>query len=69
MTNSTEATTKKTPDYNIHVSVPNGRSTRVGPRIGVAFKHKSGDGLTIYLNAQPIPVDGQIELVAFVPEA
>lgn len=67
MTNEPE-NNKRKPDYYVHASVPNGRNNRVGARIGVVFRHKQGDGLTIFLDAQPIPVGGQIELVAFAPK-
>ena len=61
-------TTKKQPDLNIHVIVPDGRSERIGARIGAGFKHREKDGYTIILNAQPIPLDGEIKLVAFPPK-
>ena len=58
---------KKAPDFYIHAVIPNGRKDRVGSRIGRAFNHKSGDGFSIYLDACPIPVEGQISLVAYPP--
>ena len=54
--------------FNIHASLPDGRNSRVGSKLGVAFWHKNGTGLSIILDAQPIPVDGRIELVAFEPK-
>lgn len=57
--------TKKSPDLNVFVKVPKGVETRIGPQIGVAFKHSDGQGMNILLDAQPIPFDGRIELVAF----
>jgi len=67
MTTKTE-NQQNTPAFNIHASVPDGRNNRVGSKIGVAFKHKKGNGLTILLDASPIPVNGRIELVAFEPK-
>lgn len=59
--------TKKSPDLNVFAKVLKGRETRIGPQIGVAFKHSDGQGMNILLDAQPIPFDGRIELVAFPP--
>lgn len=59
---------KRTPDLNIHVKIPNGRDTKIGSRIGVGFFHKDGVGVNIFLDAQPIPLNGQIELVGFPPK-
>lgn len=56
------------PDLYAYATVPNGRSTRIGSRIGVVFNHKAGDGYTIYLDATPIPLDGQIEIVCYPPK-
>ncbi|MBI1227774.1 MAG: hypothetical protein GC192_21245 [Bacteroidetes bacterium] len=53
------------PDFNIHTKVADGAETRIGPRIGVAFRHKDGEGLNILLDAMPIPLNGQVELVGF----
>lgn len=55
------------PDLYAYATVPNGRSTRIGSRIGVAFNHKAGEGLTIFLDAQPFPMDGQVEIVCYPP--
>ena len=55
-------------DLYIHTKVMDGRNTRIGSRIGVAFRHKDGAGMNIILDAQPIPVDGRIELVGFPPK-
>ena len=59
---------KRKPDLYIHTKVQSGRTDRIGPRIGVAFTHKDGFGLNIVLDAQPIPIDGRIELVGFPPK-
>ena len=67
--NETLTTTKKTPDLYIHVKVPNGRDTKIGSRIGVGFLHSDGVGINIILDAQPIPNNGQIELVGFPPKS
>ena len=56
------------PSLYIHAKVADGRSDRIGPRIGVAFKHKQGEGFSIFLDAQPIPIDGRISLVGFPPK-
>ena len=64
----TNETTKSNIAFNIHASILDGRNNRVGAKLGVAFKHKNGSGLSIILDAQPIPVDGRIELVAFEPK-
>lgn len=66
MTNETQKTNQ--PNHYIHAVVPKGRGSRIGARLGVAFNHKNGEGFTIYLDAQPIPLDGQIELVAYPPK-
>ncbi len=60
-------TEKKMPALNIFAKVAMGRESRVGPQIGVAFNHKEGGGYNIILDAQPIPFDGRVELVAFLP--
>ncbi len=39
--------------------------TKLGSRIGAGFSHSNGEGFNIYLDAQPIPINGRIELVAF----
>jgi len=57
------------PALYIHAKVADGRETRIGSRIGVAFHHKDGVGLNILLDAQPIPLDGRIELIALPPKA
>ena len=68
-TQKTETTqTGKKPDFYVHAVVPQGRGNRIGGRLGVVFNHKKGEGFTIYLDANPIPVDGQIELVAYPPK-
>ena len=56
---------KRKPDLYIHVKVPNGRDTKIGSRIGVGFFHGDQTGINIFLDAQPIPLDGQIQLVGF----
>ena len=66
--NQTQTTSKKTPDLYVHVKVPNGRDTKIGSRIGVGFLHGDGVGVNIILDAQPIPINGQIELVGFPPK-
>lgn len=40
-------------------------TTKLGSRIGAGFSHNNGEGFNIYLDAQPIPINGRIELVAF----
>lgn len=68
MTDTTQQTTgKKKPDLYIHTKVPNGRDLKVGARIGVGFMHNDGVGINIILDAQPIPTDGQIQLIGFAP--
>lgn len=56
------------PALYIHAKVADGRETRIGSRIGVAFYHKDGVGLNILLDAQPIPLDGRIELIGLPPK-
>ncbi|MEO1262060.1 MAG: hypothetical protein AAFZ15_24865 [Bacteroidota bacterium] len=68
MTDNTPTTGKKKPDLYIHVKTPNGRDTKIGSRIGVGFFHGDRVGVNIYLDAQPIPFDGKIELVGFPPK-
>ena len=62
----TQETTNK-PDLYIFTKVTDGRSDRIASRIGVAFKHKEKDGYNIILDAQPLPLDGRIQIVAFPP--
>ena len=54
-------------DYNVHVIIPDGDSDRIGPKLGVAFNNKSGNGFSIILNAYPIPINGKVKLVALKP--
>lgn len=62
----TQETEKKTPALNIFVKVPTSDGeSRIGSQIGVAFKHGEGEGYNIILDAQPIPHNGKIELIAF----
>lgn len=68
MTDNNAPNQARKPDLYIHVKVQDGRSDRIGSRIGVAFHHKDGAGLNIILDAMPIPVDGRIELVGFPPK-
>lgn len=68
MTDNNAPNQARKPDLFIHVKVQDGRSDRIGSRIGVAFHHKDGTGLNIILDAMPIPVDGRIELVGFPPK-
>ena len=68
-TQNTNTEQKRAPDFHIHAIVPNGRGNRIGSRIGVAFNHNKGDGFTIYLDAQPIPYSGKIELIAYPPKS
>lgn len=56
------------PALYIHAKVADGRETRIGSRIGVAFHHKDGVGLNILLDALPIPLDGRIELIGLPPK-
>jgi hypothetical protein len=62
MTNQTNK-----PDIAIYTRVPSKDGTnRLGSQIGVGFKHKGEKkGFNIYLDSQPIPLNGRIELVAF----
>ena len=69
MTDHNPQNETRKPDLYIHTKVTDGRNTRIGPRIGVAFHHKDGAGLNIIMDAQPIPIDGRIELVGFPPKS
>lgn len=64
----TEQTEKRKPFLNVFAKVQSGEETRIGPQIGVAFKHGEGEGYNIILDAQPIPINGRLELVAFPPK-
>ena len=69
MTDTTNNTNqKRQPDLYIHTKVPNGRDLKIGARIGVGFLHSDGVGVNIILEAQPIPYNGQIELIGFPPK-
>ena len=67
MTKQTETEKKTKVDYYVHAVVQNGRGDKIGSSIGVAFNNKSGNGFTAYLDATPIPIDGQIKLVGLIP--
>lgn len=71
MTDQPTHKTSKAPALNIYTQVPNGYgdNTRIGAKIGVAFQHKDGEGYNIVLDAQPIPLNGQIRLVGFPPKS
>ncbi len=63
----TETTKTSKIDYFVHAIVVNGRGEKIGSSIGVAFNNKKGNGWTAYLDATPIPIDGQIKLLGLVP--
>jgi hypothetical protein len=67
-TPKTETPKKNTPDFYVHAVVPNDQGNRIGASLGRVFNHKKGEGFTLYLDAQPIPNNGQIELVAYPPK-
>ena len=69
MTDSDTQNETRKPDLYIHTKVADAQRTRIGSRIGVAFHHKDGQGVNIILDAQPLPVNGRIELVGFPPKA
>jgi len=56
------------PALYIHAKVADNPEARIGSRIGVAFHHKDGVGLNILLDAQPIQLDGRIELIGLPPK-
>ncbi len=64
----TQETKTKKPDLYIYAKVADGQNDRIGPRIGVGFQHKDGEGLNIILDAQPFPIDGKIQLIGFPPQ-
>ena len=66
--NQTPTTKSKRPDLYFYVKVPSGNGTKIGSRIGVGFLHGDGVGVNIILDAQPIPMNGQIELIGFPPK-
>ena len=59
---------KKTPNFYVHTTIPNGRNKKIGSRIGAIFNHNVGNGFTIILDAMPIAQDGRVELVAYAPQ-
>lgn len=65
----TDKSTNK-PALNVFTKVlnPDGTS-RIGSQIGVGFKHSEGEGYNFILDAQPIPLNGKVELIAFAPKA
>ena len=69
MTDYTTQNESRKPHLYLYTKVSDGRNTKIGSRIGVAFRHKDGIGLNILLDAQPIPLDGRIELVGFPPKS
>ncbi len=72
MTTSQETTTKlpkkNKPNFYVYATVPYEDKSKVGASIGRVFNHKTGGGFTIYLDAVPIPNEGQVELVAYIPK-
>ena len=58
----------KKPALSVFTKVVDGRETRIGSRIGVGFYHKDGIGINIILDAQPIPIDGRLELIVLPPK-
>ena len=61
MTNETKS---NAPALNIYTKVPDNQGgTRLGSKIGVGFTNSKG--FNIILDAQPLPLNGRIELVAF----
>ena len=56
------------PDMIVNVERPAGQNKTRLSRIGVAFKHDKGEGYTILLDAQPVPLNGEIKLVMFPPK-
>jgi hypothetical protein len=67
MTDTTQNQSRR-PDLFVHAKVPDGRGTRIGSRIGVAFYHQDGVGLNILLDASPLPIEGRIELIVLPPK-
>ena len=66
----TQETEKKKPALNVFVRVPTSDGDTRLSQIGVAWKHGGeGQGYNTILDAQPIPLDGKIELVAFAPNS
>ena len=68
MSDNSKQTSTNKPALYIYAKVKDGDDTRIASRIGVAFHHKDGIGLNILLDAQPIPQDGRLELVALAPK-
>jgi len=64
-----EQTKSNKPALNVFAKVLNtDGTTRIGSQLGVAFTHKDGEGLNIVLDAQPISINGRVELIAFPPK-
>ena len=61
----TSSPQKAGPDFNIHAIVPNGRGTRIGPKVGVMFKNKEKEGYTQYLDTLPSPIEGQWQFAIY----
>ena len=58
----TDENKKQKPDWKVLTK----RGEALGSQIGVGFNHKAGQGITILMDAQPLPnKDGQLELVVF----
>ena len=64
-TSKTDTQKKNAPAFNVHAIVPNGRGTRIGPKVGVLFKNNGKDGYTQYLDTLPAPIDGQWQFAIF----
>lgn len=64
----TQETETRKPALYIYTKVAEGNKDRIGSRIGVAFNHKESEGLNIILDAQPLPIEGRIQLVGFPPK-
>jgi hypothetical protein len=71
--NSTNAVSKKNREPNPpalvawHVS-ERGRGRKFWNRLGAAWAHKEGEGITLFLDAIPVGFDGRIVLLPPKPE-
>ena len=53
------------PDYFVHATIPTQNGSRIGSKLGVAFNHYKGGGLSVYMDGIPIAREGQVELVIY----
>lgn len=57
--------TNKSPEYKVFSVIKAFENSTRKKQVGVAWKHKTGEGFNIVLDLMPIPNEGKVELVVF----